>query len=139
MFRKITSLVLAASVMLLVQFADCLAMSAGQDTMQCCRTMPCGSANHSHDCCKETVSAPMAGVLPHVRIPLGALLAIKAGSPRVAQVTRSVELISPGFEPQQVRFRIALPFYLSRLYGLASARLMPSRVGSITLSTGPPL
>ena len=46
-------------------FADCLsAMTHDEQSMQCCGSMPCGSSNQNHDCCKGMVSAQAPNVLP---------------------------------------------------------------------------
>jgi hypothetical protein len=58
-------LVLAAGALLLFQFSDCMsAMTLDQQSMQCCGSMPCTPANHSHGCCKNMVSAQTPNMLP---------------------------------------------------------------------------
>ena len=69
MFRRFTSLVVVLGLLLLVPFADCLAMSADQQSMKCCKTMPCDPANRAHDCCKKMVSPQVTSVLPSVHAP----------------------------------------------------------------------
>jgi hypothetical protein len=101
MFRKITSLVAAASFLLLMQVADCMAMSADQQTMKCCRTMPCSPANHSHDCCKKMVSAQAPSVLPAVHGPLSAPAAITAEPVLIAEMSRPVVIFWPAIAPPQ--------------------------------------
>lgn len=65
MIRRVTFLVLALAALFALQFADCFSsVSADQQTMQCCGSMPCNPANQSHDCCKTMVSAPSPNVLP---------------------------------------------------------------------------
>lgn len=65
MIGKRIFLVLAAGAVLLLQFADCITpLSTDQQTMQCCGSMPCTPANHSHDCCKTMVFRPLLGVQP---------------------------------------------------------------------------
>jgi hypothetical protein len=100
MFRKITSLVAAASFVLLMQFADCMAMSADQQTMKCCRTMPCSPANHKHDCCKKMVSAQTPGVLP-IHIPFSAPVAIAAEPLPIAEMSRPTVIFWPTIAPPQ--------------------------------------
>ena len=100
MFRKITSLVVAASFILLAQFADCMAMSADQQTMKCCHTMPCSPANHSHDCCKKMVSTQTASVLP-IHVPLSAPLEIAVEPLPIAEMARLTEIFWPGIDPPQ--------------------------------------
>jgi hypothetical protein len=101
MFRKITSLVVAVSFILLIQVADCMAMSADQQTMKCCRTMPCSPANHTHDCCKKMVTSQTPSVLPIAHIPLSAPLAIALEPLPIAQITRLTEIFWPGIDPPQ--------------------------------------
>jgi hypothetical protein len=100
MFRKITSLVAAASFLLLVQVADCMA-SADQQTMECCRTMPCSPTNHSHDCCKKMVSAQTLIVLPLTHVPLNAPVAVTAEPLPIVKYRQTSELFWPRFEPPQ--------------------------------------
>jgi hypothetical protein len=65
MIRRVTLLVLALAALFASQFADCLSpLSADQQTMQCCGSMPCNPTNQSHDCCKTMVSANASNVLP---------------------------------------------------------------------------
>ncbi|MGH9732335.1 MAG: hypothetical protein ACRD4A_11590, partial [Candidatus Acidiferrales bacterium] len=66
-------LVLAAAALLLLQFGDCMsAMSLNQQSMECCASMPCTPANHSHGCCKNMVSAQTPNFLPAVHASLHA-------------------------------------------------------------------
>jgi len=101
MFRKITSFVVALSVMLLMQFAECQAMSLDQQAMKCCRTMPCNPANHKHDCCKNMVSAPTASVLPSPHVPLSIPLAVPAGPLPVTEIVRVPEIFWPKIDAPQ--------------------------------------
>jgi hypothetical protein len=65
MIRRATFLVLALTALFALQFADCLTpMSADQQTMQCCGSMPCNPANQAHDCCKAMVSSQSPSVRP---------------------------------------------------------------------------
>jgi hypothetical protein len=65
MNRRVTFLVLALAALFTLQFADCLTpMSADQQTMQCCGSMPCNPANQAHDCCKTMVSSQLPSVRP---------------------------------------------------------------------------
>jgi hypothetical protein len=51
-------LFLAAGALLLLPLVDCMsAMSADEQSMQCCAAMSCTPANLSHGCCK-TMSSP---------------------------------------------------------------------------------
>lgn len=92
MFRKITSFVVALSVLLLMQFAECQAMSLDQQAMQCCKHMPCNPANKAHDCCKNMVSAPTASVLPSPHVPLSVPLAVPASPLPVIEIVRAPEI-----------------------------------------------
>ena len=65
MIRRVTFLVLALTALFVLQFADCFSpMSADQQTMQCCGSMPCNPTNQSHDCCKTMVSSQSPSLLP---------------------------------------------------------------------------
>ena len=91
MIRRMTFLVLALAALFVLQFADCLShLSADQQAMQCCGSMPCNSTNQSHDCCKTMVSSqspsvppaqhlvvnvPVAAVVDHLPAPEAAVLA----------------------------------------------------------------
>ena len=101
LFRKITTVVVAASFILLSQLADCMVMSTDQQTMECCRTMPCSPANHQHDCCKKMVSAQTLGVLPMPHVPVIAPLAITVKPLPIAEASRLKEIFWPGIDPPQ--------------------------------------
>jgi hypothetical protein len=101
MFRKITSFVVAVSVLLVLQFADCFAMSHDQQSMQCCHHMPCNPANKAHDCCKSMVSAQTPNALPVVHAPFTAPVAIAVDWIPLAEVERTVQLASPAIDPPQ--------------------------------------
>ncbi len=65
MIRKMTFLGLALTALFVLQSADCFSpMSADQQTMECCGSMPCNPTNQSHDCCKTMVSSQSPSVLP---------------------------------------------------------------------------
>jgi hypothetical protein len=71
MIRRVTFLVMALSVLFTLQFADCLTpMSANQQMMQCCGSMPCNPTNQSHDCCKTMAPANASNVLPAQHLTL---------------------------------------------------------------------
>ena len=101
MFRKITSFVVAVSVLLLLQFADCYAMSLDQKSMQCCRNMPCNPANKAHDCCKHMVSPQAPSALPIVHAPFVAPAAIAVDWVPLAEGERRARVASPGIDPPQ--------------------------------------
>ena len=65
-------LVMAVAALFL-QFGDCLsAMTLDQQSMQCCHSMPCTPANHSHRCCDKMVSAQTPNMLPAAHVSLHA-------------------------------------------------------------------
>jgi hypothetical protein len=65
MIRRLTFSVLGLAAIFVLQFADCLSpMSANEQTMQCCGSMPCDPTNQSHDCCKTMMSSQSPSVLP---------------------------------------------------------------------------
>ncbi len=101
MFRKITSFIVALSALLLMQFADCYAMSLDQESMQCCHHMPCNPANKAHDCCKHMVTAQAPTALPVVHAPFVAPVAIAVGPVPLAEVERTAQVASPGTDPPQ--------------------------------------
>ena len=99
--RKSTSFVVAVSVMLLLQFADCYAMSQDQQSMQCCHHMPCNPANRAHDCCKHMVSAQAPSALPVVHAPFVAPMAIAVDWVPLAEVEHTAQVVWPGIDPPQ--------------------------------------
>ena len=101
MFRKITSCVVAAGVLLLLQFADCYGMSLDQQSMQCCRHMPCNPANKAHDCCQKMVSAQAPSALPAVHAPFAAPVAIAVDRVPLAEAALTIQVASPGIDPPQ--------------------------------------
>jgi hypothetical protein len=65
MMRRMTFLVLGLTALFVLQFADCFSpVSADEQTMQCCGSMPCNPSNQSHDCCKTMTSAQSPSFLP---------------------------------------------------------------------------
>ena len=101
MFRKITSFILAVGVLLLLQFAECYAMSLDQQSMQCCRHMPCNPANKAHDCCKHMVTAQAPSALPVVHASFVAPVAIAVEWFPLAEVERTAQVVWPGIAPPQ--------------------------------------
>jgi hypothetical protein len=64
---------LALTALFVLQFADCFSpMSADQQTMECCGSMPCNPTNQSHNCCKAMVSSQSPSVLPAAHVTLHA-------------------------------------------------------------------
>ena len=101
MFRKITTLLVAVAVLLLIPAAECQAMSADQQAMKCCQMMHCYPANHKHDCCKNMVSPQTASVLPNPPISLSIPVAVLAGPLPVAEIVRSPEIFWPKIDAPQ--------------------------------------
>jgi hypothetical protein len=70
MIGKKSFLILAGLAILSLQFADCLsAMQLDHQSMQCCGSMPCTPANHSHGCCK-TMPSDTPAILPAAHVSL---------------------------------------------------------------------
>jgi hypothetical protein len=95
MFRKITSFVVALSVLLLMQFAECQAMSLDQQSMQCCKHMPCNPANKAHDCCKKMVTSQTPSILPTPHVPLSVPIAVLANPLPVTEIVSAPEIFWP--------------------------------------------
>src|SRR6266700_2475520 len=92
MIRRVTFLILALTALFVWQFADCFSpMSADQQTMQCCGSMPCNPTNQSHDCCKAMVSSQSPSVLPVVHVTLHAPVMVVTDVLASLQVTRCPE------------------------------------------------
>jgi hypothetical protein len=94
-------LVLAASAMLLLQFADCMSAVATDQTMRCCSSMPCTPANYSHDCCKTMVSGSLPSVLPTARASLHAPPIAVVEHVPMLEVASFIPMLAPQVEPQQ--------------------------------------
>ena len=91
MIGKRLFLVLAASALLFLQFADCMsAMTPDQESMQCCGSMPCTPANQSHDCCKAMVSGQASNMVPTARISLHAPFIVSVEPVAVIAMVRLV-------------------------------------------------
>ena len=101
MFRKTTSFLVAVSVALVLQVAECQALSADQQAMKCCRSMPCHPANHKHDCCKNMVSLQTLSILPRPHVPLSVPVAAPAGPLPVIEIVRSPEIFWPKIDAPQ--------------------------------------
>lgn len=79
MIRRMTFLALALTALFALQFADCLSpISADQQTMKCCGSMPCDPTNQSHDCCKRMVSSHSPSVLPAAQVTLHPVTVVAA-------------------------------------------------------------
>ncbi len=92
MGKKIV-MMLAVAGFLLLQFADCMsAMTPDDQSMECCASMPCTPANHSHGCCKTMTSGQTPNVLPTAPVAPASTIAI-------IEYTQPFESASLGFEP----------------------------------------
>jgi hypothetical protein len=99
MIRRVTFLVLALTALFALQFADCLTpMSADQQMVQCCGSMPCNQGNQSHDCCKTMVSSPLPSVLPVEHTALNVPVAAVVANLSAPEVVVIVELSPSRFE-----------------------------------------
>jgi hypothetical protein len=102
MIAKRLFLVLAASAVLLLQFADCMsAVAPDQQAMKCCGSMPCTPANKTHDCCKMMVSGRTPGVLPAARVSLPAPPVAVVEHAPMLEIARFIAVLTPTVEPQQ--------------------------------------
>ena len=82
--------VMAAGALLLLQFGDCMsAMALDHQSMQCCRSMPCTPANHSHGCCKNMAAARTPNMLPAAHVSLHGPTVAAVKYPRLLEVIRS--------------------------------------------------
>lgn len=58
-------LFIAAGLLLLGQFANCVpAMAASRQSMKCCASMPCNPANSAQNCCKTMDASQPSNMLP---------------------------------------------------------------------------
>ena len=95
-------LVLAAGALLLLQFADCMsAMTPDQQSMECCASMPCTPANHSHGCCKTMTSAQTPNMLPTARVSLNAPTIAAVEYASTIEIARSSAVSFVAVEVQQ--------------------------------------
>ena len=102
MIRRVTFLALALTALFALQFADCLTpMSADQQMVQCCGSMPCNQGNQSHDCCKTMVSSPSPSVLPAEHIGLGVPVAAVLDNLPAPEVVVITEFSPSRFEALQ--------------------------------------
>ncbi|HWO31728.1 MAG TPA: hypothetical protein VNO32_23280 [Candidatus Acidoferrum sp.] len=102
MIHRVTFLVLALAALFALQFADCFSpVSADQQTMQCCGSMPCNPANQSHDCCKTMVSSPSPSVLPVEHIALNVPVVAVVDNLTAPEVVVIAEFSPSRFEAPQ--------------------------------------
>lgn len=94
--------VMAAGALVLLQFGDCIsAMTLDHQSMQCCRSMPCTPANHSHGCCKDMASAQTPNMLPAAHVSLHAPTVAAIEYPRLVEVARPAPASSLVVEAQE--------------------------------------
>lgn len=102
MIRKVTFLVLALTALFVLQFADCFSpMSADQQTMECCGSMPCNPTNHSHDCCKTMVSSQSSSALAVEHSSLNVAIAAVVDHLSTPEVIVFAEISPSRFEAPQ--------------------------------------
>jgi hypothetical protein len=102
MIRRVIFLVLALTALFALQFADCLTpMSADQQMVQCCGSMPCNQGNQSHDCCKTMVSSPSPSILPVEHTALNVPVAAVVANLSPPEVIVIAEFSSSRFEAPQ--------------------------------------
>lgn len=102
MIRRAIFLVLALTALFALQFADCFSpMSADQQTMQCCGSMPCNPTNQSHDCCKTMVSSQSPSVLPVEHSVLNVPVAVVVDHVSALEITVFAEVPLSRFEAPQ--------------------------------------
>jgi hypothetical protein len=97
MAHRVTLLVLALTALFTLQFTGCVSpVSADQETMQCCGTMPCNPTNQSHDCCKSMVSSNASSMVPAQRV------ALRLPDPEVSDhfAIPEIPLVADVFQPQ---------------------------------------
>ena len=102
MIRRVIFMVLALAALFAMQFADCLnPMSADQQMVQCCGSMPCNQANQSHDCCKTMVSSQSPSVLPAEHAALSVPVAAVVDNLSAPEVVVIAEFSLSRFEAPQ--------------------------------------
>jgi hypothetical protein len=102
MIRCVTFLMLALAALFALQFADCLTpMSADQQMMQCCGSMPCNPTNQAHDCCKTMISSQSVSVLPAEHAVLNVPVATVVDNLSAAEVVVFAEVFPLRFEAPQ--------------------------------------
>jgi hypothetical protein len=100
---KRLSVLLATGALLLLGFSDCMsALTLDHQSMQCCGSMPCTPANHSHGCCKN-MTAETPNMLPAGHILLqGPIVAAVEYPPMLGMIWKTRAPIPPAFvETQQ--------------------------------------
>ena len=102
MICKKSFILLMVGVVLVLQFADCMAaFSRDQEAMQCCGTSACTQANRSRDCCSTMTSNEIPRLLEKVRVSLDVPVVAVIERAAVHETAISAPLISSSFEPQK--------------------------------------
>ncbi len=99
MLRRAPILILAMMALFGLQFTECLSpVSADEQTMQCCVSMPCNPTNQSHNCCKAMVSANTSNVLPAQHAALSVPVSAVAEHLSTPEVPAFTQVFHPRFE-----------------------------------------
>jgi hypothetical protein len=94
-------LVMAVGALFFLQFGDCLsAMTLDQQSMQCCGSMPCTPANHTHSCCDKMVSAQTPSMLLAARVTLHAPNIATTDHARALEILRPALTLAVRIDPQ---------------------------------------
>jgi hypothetical protein len=102
MTGKRLSLILAAAALLLLQFADCMsAMTPDQQSMQCCTSMRCTPANHSHGCCKTMTAPQTPSMVAAARVSLRPPILVIVGYTQTLEIARSAPVPVETVETRQ--------------------------------------
>jgi len=102
MMGKRLFLVMAAGTLLFLQFTSCVsATTPDQQTMQCCRSMPCTPANRSYNCCKTMISTHAPNMLRSARVTLDTPRVTVADSLPAPDMNRPTGALRPRFEAPQ--------------------------------------
>ena len=93
---KRLSVLLATGALLLLGFSDCMsALTLDHRSMQCCGSMPCTPANHTHGCCKNMPSPEAPGILPSVHVSLHVPVAVAVEYPRMLAIVWQTRAPAP--------------------------------------------
>jgi hypothetical protein len=94
-------LVMAVGALFFLQFGDCLsAMTLDQQSMQCCGSMPCTPANHTHGCCDKMVSPQTPNMLPSAHVSLHAPNLVTVDYARALEILRPAPTLAVRIDPQ---------------------------------------
>lgn len=85
----------ALGILLLTSATDCLSlMSASEQSMECCATMPCTPANQAQDCCKAMTSGQTQYFQPAAKASVQPPLLIGEGIPTAVDLSPIPAIIS---------------------------------------------